>query len=173
MFPHATPGTRNAGVYTPMSAILHHAGETLKLKRPKGAKGRVVTDWLRAEDATRFSAAEQLRCRVRLCSRFLLYTGLRLGETLALRWADIDLETGTAWVRRQKDGMDSDVKLRADLCERFKQRDSTQPHRRLFRFHQGGNLKHKLVRAKLGALGLSCPAQRRPAGSNRRTDCSS
>jgi integrase len=161
LFPTATAGTRNAGVYTPMSAILRHAGEPVSLKRPKGAKGRVVTDWLRADDAKAIiQAAEQFDAEFALLLRFLLYTGLRLGEALALRWCDFDLETGTAWVRRQKDGIDSDVKLRADLCERFKQRDSTQPHRRLFRFHQGGNLKHKLVRAKLGALGLSCPARR-------------
>ena len=51
LFPHTTPGTRNAGVYTPVSAILHHAGVDLKLRRPKRAKGRVVTDWLRPEQA--------------------------------------------------------------------------------------------------------------------------
>jgi hypothetical protein len=51
LFPHATAGTRNAGLYTPVLAILTHAGEKHSLKRPKGAKGRVVTDWLRHEDA--------------------------------------------------------------------------------------------------------------------------
>jgi integrase len=33
----------------------------------------------------------------------------------------------------------------------------------VFRFHQGGHLKHLLVRAKLAALGLPCPV-RRPTG---------
>jgi hypothetical protein len=32
--------------------------------------------------------------------------------------------------------------------------------RRVFRFHQGGNLKHKLTRAKLAYLGLACAARR-------------
>jgi hypothetical protein len=36
---------------TPVSAILRMAGVDIKLRRPKGAKGRVVTDWLRPEDA--------------------------------------------------------------------------------------------------------------------------
>ena len=46
LHPHAGPGTRNASVYTPVSAILRHAGIDIKLRRPKGAKGRIVTDWL-------------------------------------------------------------------------------------------------------------------------------
>jgi hypothetical protein len=33
----------------------------------------------------------------------------------------------------------------------------------VFRFHQGGHLKHQLVRAKLGYLGIPCPV-RRPKG---------
>jgi integrase len=34
---------------------------------------------------------------------------------------------------------------------------------RVFRFHQGGHLKHMLTRAKLAAIGLPCPV-RRPIG---------
>ena len=76
------------------------------VKRPKGAKGRVVTDWLRPEDAKAIiQAAEQFDPEFALLLCFLLYTGLRLGEALALRWADLNLETATAWVRRQKDGL--------------------------------------------------------------------
>ena len=161
LFPRATPGTRNAGVYTPVCAILRHAGEKITLKRPKGAKGRIVTDWLREEDARAIiQAAEQFDAEFALLLRFLLYTGLRLGEALALRWADLNLETSTAWIRRQKDGIASDVRLRADLCMRLAERREIEPHRRVFRFHQGGNLKHKLTRAKLGALGQPCPARR-------------
>ena len=48
LHPNAGNATRNAGVYTRVSAILHHAGVEIKLKRPKGAKGRIVTDWLRS-----------------------------------------------------------------------------------------------------------------------------
>jgi integrase len=161
LFPHATPGTRNAAVYTPMSAIMRHDGAELRLKRPKGAKGRVVTDWLRPEDATGVvTAADGFDPEFGLLLRFLLYTGVRLGEALALRWADVDLENATAWVRREKDGIHSDVRLRADLCERMAAHSRQEPQRRAFRFHQGGNLKHKLTRAKLGFLGLPCPVRR-------------
>ena len=46
LHPNASGATRNAAVYTPVSAILRHAGIDLKLRRPKGAKGRIVSDWL-------------------------------------------------------------------------------------------------------------------------------
>jgi integrase len=163
LFPHATAGTRNAGLYTPVLAILTHAGEKHAIKRPKGAKGRVVTDWLRHEDAAAIvQAADSFDPEFALLLRFLLYTGLRLGEALALRWADVDLENARAWVRRQKDGIASDVRLRADLCERLGAAGVGESHERLFRFHQGGNLKHKLTRAKLIALGLPCPTRGTP-----------
>ncbi len=161
LFPHTTAGTRNAGVYTPVSAILRHAGEKLALKRPKGAKGRIITDWLRPEDAALvIQAAETFDTEFALLLRFLLYTGLRLGEVLALRWTDVDIENARAWVRRQKDGIASDVRLRADLRGRVALHGPSEPQRRVFRFHQGGNLKHKLTRAKLAALGLPCPVRR-------------
>ena len=78
---------------------------------------------------------------------------------LALRWSDIDLPNGTAWIRRQKDGIHSDIILRADLRERLSAHGSKEPDERVFRFRQGGNLKHKLMRAKLAHLGLPCPVR--------------
>jgi integrase len=139
LFPHATPGTRNACVYTPVSAILHHAGVDIKLRRPKGSKGRVVTDWLRHEDARGIiQVADDLETEFGLLLRFLLFTGLRLGEVLALRWSDIDLESGTAWVTRKKGGIASDVRMRDDLRARIAAHVPQEPHRRVFRFHQGG-----------------------------------
>jgi integrase len=162
LFPHATPATRNACVYTPVSAILHHAGHEIKLKRPKGAKGRVVTDWLREEDATGIiQAADAFDAEFGLLLRFLLYTGSRLGEALALRWTDIG--NGLAWIRREKGGIESDVRLRSDLASRLAAHGPQEPQRRVFRFHQGGELKHKLMRAKLAYLGMPCPS-RRPTG---------
>ena len=152
LFPNATPGTRNTCVYTPLSAILHHAGVDLKLRRPKGAKGRVVTDWLRHEDARGIiQAADNMEAEFGLLLRFLLFTGLRLGEVLALSWSDIDLESGTAWVTRKKGGIASDVRMRDDLRIRMAAHGPREPHRRV------------LMRAKLAYLGLPCPA-RRPTG---------
>ena len=160
LYPTAGPGTRNAGVYTPVSAILHHAGKPIKLKRPKGAKGRVIKDWLRHEDAKGIiQAADGFDVEFGLFLRFLLFTGVRLGEALALRWADIDVTNGTVWIRRQKEGIHSDIRMRADLRERIAVHGTKDLNARAFRFHQGGNLKHKLTRAKLAYLGLACASR--------------
>ena len=51
IYPNVTPATRNRCVYSPASAILHHARVPLALERPKGAKGKVVTDYLSPADA--------------------------------------------------------------------------------------------------------------------------
>jgi integrase len=141
LFPNATPGTRNACVYTPVSAILRHAGVDLKLRRPKGAKGRVVTDWLRHEDARGIiQAADDLEAEFGLLLRFLLFTGLRLGEVLALRWSDIDLESRTAWVTRKKGGIASDVHMRDDLRIRMAAHGPQEPHRRVSAHHKNQRL---------------------------------
>jgi hypothetical protein len=40
IYPNVTPATRNGAVYTPVSAILHHAGVNIIVKRPKGSQGQ-------------------------------------------------------------------------------------------------------------------------------------
>ena len=78
----------------------------------------------------------------------------------------MNLDEGAAWTRREKGGIESDVKLRADLVAALR---ALRPQKAMgvsFGFHQGGHLKHLLTRAKLAALGLPCPV-RRPVGWRR------
>lgn len=162
--PHAGPGTRNACVFTPVSAIMRLAGVKIDLKRPKGGKGRVVTDWLIPEDAFGIiMAAEAFDRELALLLTFLLYTGVRLGAALNLQREDVRLEDHAAWVRHQKGQPATDVRLRDDLRDALAKHLKAHGERRVFRFHQGGHLKHQLVRAKLAYLGLPCPV-RRPKG---------
>jgi integrase len=155
--PNAGPGTRNAAVYTPTAAILHHAKIDIKINRPKGAKGRIVTDWLSKDDAFGIiAAAEKFDSEFGLLLKYLLYTGLRLSEALNLNRDDLRLGDCLAWARRKKNQAASEIELHADLCAALAAHISG-------RFHQGGHLKHQLVRAKLAYLGLPCPA-RRPRG---------
>jgi integrase len=164
LHPNAGPGQRNAAVYTPVSAILHHAGVEMKVRRPKGAGGRTVTDWLRHEDANAIIvAADQIDVEFGTLLRALLYTGLRLGEALAWCWEDLDLDEAAAWTRREKGGIESDAKLRPDLGAALRALRPPEGRGRVFRFHQGGHLKHLLTRAKLAALDIPCPV-RRPTG---------
>lgn len=58
LHPSVTPATRNVYVYTPVSAILHHAiPDWGTLRRPKGAKGQVRTDHVNPTDAAAIIAA--------------------------------------------------------------------------------------------------------------------
>lgn len=163
--PGATPATRNRTVYTPVSAILKTAGKAIVLARPKGAKGRVVTDHLIPPDAQIvIAAAWAIDRRFAVLLTFLLFTGCRLGEALAIRRAgDLRLSERRAWVGRSKNGEPREVVLREDLCTLIEELVGDDTTGRLFPFHQGGHLKHLLTRAKLKALALPCPA-RRPTG---------
>ena len=165
LHPNATPATRNTCVYTPTSAILRHAGVDIKLRRPKGAKGRIVTDYLTPVDAFAIiNSAETIDAELALLLKFLLYTGVRLGEALALTWDNVSLEECSARIRQSKNSDPRELLLREDLCEAL--RSHQKPARRVFRFHQGGWLKELLVRAKLAACGL--PAPERPKKGQRR-----
>lgn len=164
LHPAAATSTRNACVYTPVSAILRHAGVVMTVKRPKGAKGRVVTDWLTADDAFGIiAAAERFDPEYATLLKFLLYTGVRLGAALNLQREDVRLTERAAWVRHQKGQPASDVRMREDLRDAIADHLRSHNNARVFRFRQGGHLKHQLVRAKLGYLGLPCPV-RRPKG---------
>jgi integrase len=167
IMPTVAPATRNRKIYTPISAVLRHAGIKLALTRPKGAKGRQVTDFLTPADAGAIvAAADGLDAEFGLLLRFLLYTGVRLGEALAMRWEDTVLEDSFARVRESKNGDPRPLRLRADLCADLQRHRAGREHGPIFRFRRGGGLKEKLVRAKLLAEGLPIP--KRTKGGPRR-----
>lgn len=172
LYPNVAPATRNVCVYTPVSAILRRVGRVIQLRRPKGAKGRVVTDWLTLEDATAIvREAYRVDHEYGVLLTFLLYTGCRLGEALGLRWEHVRIEERRAWIETSKNEDPREVVLRADLCEALAAKIDVSLNGKternvsdcVFRFRQGGHLKHLLTRSRLAALGLACPT-RRPTG---------
>jgi integrase len=104
IYPAAQPSTRVRQVYTPIAAVLHHSGITdFELSRPKGSKGHSRTTWLAPERAfALLHAAEAVDAQFGALCTFLLYTGCRLGEALALSWGDVDLSAGMARVHMGK-----------------------------------------------------------------------
>lgn len=99
LYPDATAATRNRQVYTPVSAILKHAGEDYELRRPKGADGAVRSNWLRKEQAeallnAAFDEDEEFGVFVSI----LLYTGLRLSEGIWLKCRNVDLAENFAFI---------------------------------------------------------------------------
>jgi integrase len=160
LFPNVLPATRNRAFYTPLSAVLHHAGITIKIRRPKDSKGREITDALSPEDAGAIiAAAQSFDPEYALLLKFLLYTGVRLGEALRLTWDDIRFGEKAAMVRFTKNGDPRPLLLRDDLCVALMAHSRTTNRERVFRFQQGGWLKLQLLRAKLTALGILMPVR--------------
>jgi integrase len=167
LYPHVSPATQNCYVYTPVSAILHHAlGDKCPvIHRPKGAKGRIKTDFMWPADAFAIvDEADKIDVEFGLYLLTLLYTGIRKSEGLDVRPEDVRPDEFAAWLRDSKNGDPRMLKLRKDLAARLKVHLEQNPRRgRLFRFKDGGHFKHLLLRAKLAACGLPCPV-RRPTG---------
>ncbi|MDO5628809.1 MAG: site-specific integrase [Mobilicoccus sp.] len=71
----------------------------LESDRSAGARALTVdevTDWLAILDGSEYAARRDLPD----LTRFLLGTGCRIGEALALHWSDVDLDADTLTVRR-------------------------------------------------------------------------
>lgn len=155
LYPNHTPATRNRQVYTPVSAILRHAGEPLNaLRRPKGSTGTRRTTHLSREDAfALIRAGTQLDARFGALLTFLLYTGARLGEALALDWADVDLARGLVLIRQTKTERPRTAVLPANVVKVL---DALPRGQSVFRFSKGGHL-YKLLGEAAEAAGVPFP----------------
>lgn len=105
LYPAAMPATRNRQVYTPISAILRHAGVKLDLRRPKGAQGIARRIWLRPEQFEALAAAAMAE-DIEFAALIILlcYTGLRLSEALRIACPDIDVDAAEAFCGQTKNG---------------------------------------------------------------------
>lgn len=166
LHPHVSPATRNGYVYTPVSAILHHA---LGLKcpvihRPKGAKGNEKTDFMWPADAFAvIDEADKIDPEFGLYLLTLLYTGIRKNEGLKILPEDTQPDEGAAWLRDSKNGEPRMLKLREAILDRLRAHLEGHTGDRLFRFKDGGHFKHLLLRATMAVCGMPCPV-RRPTG---------
>jgi len=165
LHPNVTPATRNRAVHTPVSAILHHAGADITVKRPKGYKGKQVTRFLLPPDAFAIiEAARAIDDEMARLLTFLLYTGCRIGEALALKWENVDLGQRQAYIETSKNDDPRSMKLRQDVC------DLMEPHRKaagkVFRFKQGGYRNFIFLNAKVTACGLA-PVKRPARGGKQ------
>ena len=151
VYPDATNATRNRQVYTVVSAILKQAGIEYKLKRPKGALGKQRTEWLWPEQAfALFNAADEVDKELGVLLRLLCYTGMRLGEALNLRWDDVRLDEGFAYVKETKTGVPRPVFLPDAARRALASHDGSATGRRVFRFTKSGRL-YALLRSACAA----------------------
>jgi integrase len=164
IYPNVSAATRNVAVYTPVGAILHHAGVEFVMRRPKGHKGKPKTLFLLPPDAFAIiKAANAIDEEMGRLLTFLLYTGCRIGEALALTWERVSVEQRTAYIETSKNDDPRTVRMTQELC------DLLEPHRKpagkVFRFHQGGHRNFIFLNAKVTACGL--PAVKRPRRGER------
>lgn len=86
----------------------------LKLLNPNNARDRILSS---EETARRFSAAESIGDFVRPLFHMLFHTGMRLGEALALEWADVEFQHQRVVVRYSKSGEGRKIPLRPALAD--------------------------------------------------------
>jgi integrase len=89
---------------------------------------------------------------------FLLYTGCRIGEALALKWENISSrEHWEVYIETSKNGDARTVRLTPDAIASL---GPVKAAGRVFRFHQGGHRNFLFLNAKVTACGL--PPVKRP-----------
>lgn len=105
LYPKAGPATINRQVFTPVSAVMSHAAKRKMadkptFERPSQPRGRIR--WITYKEADRLIGA----CAPHLAPlvTFMLYTGCRIGEALALQWRDVDLSRAHATFLDTKNG---------------------------------------------------------------------
>lgn len=166
LYPNCAASTRNRLVYTPVGAILHGSGVKITIQRPKGYKGSQKTLFMSpAEAFAIIDAANKLDPEMGRLLSFLLYTGCRIGEALALTWDRVQIEQRTAYIETSKNGDPRTVKMTEPLCDLLKPfaRDTGK----VFRFHQGGHRNFIFLNAKVTACGLT--AVKRPRRGQKMT----
>lgn len=105
LYPNASPATRNRQVYTPVSAILRHAGVETRFRRPKGWRGKVETTWLKPEQANAYvEAAWALDSDFGDLCFFAIATGVRRSEAQRLTGRDLWLREAYALIGETKNG---------------------------------------------------------------------
>jgi len=156
LYPNSSAATRNRQVYTPISAILRRAGVAINLRRPVGAGGTPATAWLWPEQAEAiFKEAEKADREFAALLIVLCYTGMRLSEALNMRWHNVRLADGFAYIPDTKNDEPRAVFLPpvavAALGNLGGAREDT-----VFRFSKSGHLYH-LLRAVAFKAGIDLP----------------
>jgi integrase len=157
LYPSGTAATRNRSVYTPISAVLRHAGSNSQIRRPKGSAGTAATAWLWPEQAFAiFEEAEKLDPEFAALLIVLCYTGLRLSEALHLTWNDVRLQDGFAYVPTTKNDEPRAVFLPPVAVAVLANSEQRVGPGRCFRFNKSGHL-YSLLKATAFKASVDLP----------------
>lgn len=151
LYPTASAATRNRQVYTPVSAILKHAGVEKKLKRPKGAQGKQKIDWCQPDQAYRlFEAAAQVDYEFSIFLTFLCYTGCRLSDALDLTCNRVSLAESFVYFEETKNDDPRGAHLPPVLVATLANlpKGLERGAQKVFRFRKNGHLYTLMKKAK-------------------------
>lgn len=129
LYPDCTAATRNRQAITPMRAVINHAAEhgygrkieVSRFKEQRTIKPVGDLDWLEA-----FAAAAETELAA--LAWFLFLTGSRITPALQLKWADVDMATGTAIFRKPKGQSDRRAYLPPELVSELAKLPSNRPN---------------------------------------------
>ena len=116
LYPKAGAATKNRQVLTPVMAIIRFNAArgrcapilVSRFEAKKVLKRRTATwEWVG-------KLALTAKPKIIALVLFIANTAARIGDALKLRWADVDLDAGTALLRDTKNGEDRHVTLRAE-----------------------------------------------------------
>jgi integrase len=158
LYPNATAATRNRQVHTPVSAVMRRAGANYNLNRPKGSAGTARTTWLWPEEAERlFQEATVIDIEFGSLLITLTYTGIRLGEALALQCRDIRLDEAFAYLPTSKNEEPRAVFLPPNVVEALRSHPrGINRDEKVFRFAKTGHL-YKLWRRAVKQATINLP----------------
>lgn len=160
LFPDATPATRNRQVYTPISAVLKHAGIDTHIRRPSNSKGTRRVTWLWPEQAFRLlDEAEAIDLEFRILLTVLLYTGLRLSEALGLEVDNVRLSESYAYVPDTKNDDPRAVFLPPEAVAALANHPSglDRPGARVFASYKQNNRLFDMLTAALHMAQITLP----------------
>lgn len=159
LYPGKPASTRNRQVYTPISAILKHAGVDKKIRRPKGSKGNKRTTWLSPAQAfALFAAADERDAEFGVFIRTITYTGMRLSEALNAQIDHLDISQAFLYVAKTKNDNPRGVHLPPVIVSELANhpRGLDRKGQRIFRFLKCGRL-YTWLSAALEAAGIALP----------------
>lgn len=156
LFPGRKPSTINRELFTPVLAVVNHAADCelckpLRLKRPRIQK--VDRPDATPEEAARVmsKAAPHVRCAI----LFMILTAARRSEVVRLTWRDVNLQAGTAYLTRTKNGDARSISLVPQLVAALANLRVHQPglleEQQVFSFATPSGLGHAVSRAARAA----------------------
>lgn len=112
LYPNAGPATRNRQVISPVQAIINHAAKRgycspIRVERyfvPTPERKVASMAWL-----AQFMA--NAKPELGALAQFMAMTGARITEAVNLEWRDMNLQAGTAYLRKTKNGDPRQVAL--------------------------------------------------------------